>query len=83
MKRMYITKIKKGASFASFAFVWGVMEGYFYPEAVNIIEDPSNSGATYFGVITTAKKYDGFKKLVEDRLFSAVFDFDILGGQYE
>ena len=85
MKRMYITEIDKRVSPASLAYIQGIMVGYFYPEVTFTIGGPHTRGNIYIGVTTTAEKYDGFKKLVEERLFSdkKVFGFDILGGQYE
>ena len=85
MKQMYVTEIDKRVSSVSFAYIQGIMAGYFYPDVTFIIGGPYTRGSRYIGVTTTAEKYDGFKKLVEERLFSdkKVFGFDILGGQYE
>ena len=85
MKRMYITEIDKRVSLMSFAYIQGIMTGYFYPDVTFSVGGPTIEGYSYIGVTTTAEKYDGFKKLVEERLFSdkKVFGFDILGGQYE
>lgn len=85
MKRMYITEVDERVSPASLTYIHGIMVGYFYPEVTFTIGGPRTRGYIYIGVTTTAEKYDGFKKLVEERLFSdkKVFGFDILGGQYE
>lgn len=85
MKRMYVTEIDERVSPISYTYFWGIMTGYFYPEVTFTIGGPNIEGYRYIGVTTTAEKYDGFKKLIEERLFSdkKVFGFDILGGQYE
>lgn len=85
MKRMYITEIDGRVSSTSFTYIQGIMVGYFYPEVTFTLGAPSTYGSRHIGVRTTAEKYDGFKKLVEKRLFSdkKAFGFDILGGQYE
>ena len=85
MKRMYVTEIDKRVSSISFAYIQGIMSGYFYPDVTFTIDGPNIEGYRYIGVTTTAEKYNGFKKLVKERLFSdkKVFGFDILGGQYE
>lgn len=85
MKRMYITEIDKRISPASLTYIHGIMVGYFYPEVTFTTGGPRTRGHIYIGVTTTAEKYDGFKKLVEKRLFSdkKAIEFDILGGQYE
>lgn len=85
MKRMYITEIDKRVSPASLTYIHGIMVGYFYPEVTFTIGGPHTRGNIYIGVTTTAEKYDGFKKLVEERLFSdkKVFSFDILGGYHD
>lgn len=85
MKRIYMTEIDKRVSSTSFAYIRGIMVGYFYPEVTFTIGGPNTRGSIYIGVTTTAEEYDGFKKLVEKRLFSdkKAINFDILGGQYE
>lgn len=85
MKRMYITEIDGRVSSTSFTYIQGIMVGYFYPEVTFTIGGPHTRGIRCIGVTTTAEKYDGFKKLVEKRLFSnkKAINFDILGGQYE
>ena len=85
MKRMYITEIDERVSPTSFAYIQGIMAGYFYPEVTFTIGGPHTRGVRCIGVKATAEKYDGFKKLVEKRLFSnkKAINFDILGGQYE
>lgn len=85
MRRMYITEIDKRVSPASLSYIQGIMVGYFYPEVTFTIGGPHTRGKIYISVTTTAEKYDSFKKLVEERLFSdkKAIAFDILGGQYE
>lgn len=85
MKRMYITEIDKRVSPTSLAYIQGIMVGYFYPEVTFTLGGPRTYENRHIGVTTTTEKYDGFKKLVEERLFSdkKAIAFDILGGQYE
>lgn len=78
MRRMYVTEIDERVSPISYTYFWGIMTGYFYPDIVF-------ESSLRLCVVTDAEKYDGFKKLIDDRLVCdrKAFSFDILGGQYE